>query len=224
MKIIEKEKITQEECKNYFINKKYELDKSLDGCIKGEYFEMCAKFFMECNNALPANIDNKISVKNIVGMEMLINEENDIEKIIYNSNNKISKMEVESQDKINKEIKFVEEILEKDNIENKIMLDEKYENKKNIDYYFVNQALKVKELHEIKIKKLNEKNNDNIKKEDSFLKNKRKRIDKINVKKPEIKKEFPKKNSKNVVSTKIGTKNKEQKKGELKKEIQKKKR
>ena len=223
MKFIEKEEITQEECNNYFLNKKYELDKSLDGKVKGEYFEMSARFFMECKNVLPTVINHKISVKNIVGMEMLINEENDIGKIIYNSNYDLPQMEIKAQEKINEEIEIIEKILEKDNIENKVMLDEKYENKKNIEYYLVNQALDVKVINEKK----------KVENENSLLQNKRKRLENIDQKKDELKKKvlkkdlvgggFPKKNkSKKGKSKKDKPKKEDLKKEEPKKEESKK--
>ena len=175
MKYIEKDNITKEECMNYFLNKKYEMDKSLDGKVKGEYFEMSAKFFIEFNNVLPAKIEHKIIVKNIVGVEILKNDENTLGKIMYNSKYEIPKMEIKSKKKENEEIALIEKLLEKDNIKDKIMLNKKYENIKNINYYLINQALTIKEIYSKKNinekKEINEIKND----ENELLKNKRKR-------------------------------------------------
>ena len=140
MQILEKENITQKECIDYFQKKKYLLDKSFDGKIKGEYFEMSARFFLELNNALPQKIDNKISVKNIVNMEIFENEYNNLKKLIYESNNDGTKMDIKTSKIVEEEILSVKNLLNKMNIKNKQDLDVKYE-RKNIDYYLMNQAL-----------------------------------------------------------------------------------
>ena len=57
---------------------KYLLDKSFDGKVKAEFFEMSAKFYIEKESVLPMEIYEKITVKNIVE-----NEDNKLGKIIY---------------------------------------------------------------------------------------------------------------------------------------------
>ena len=215
MKYVEKDNITQEECMNYFLNKKYEMDKSLDGKVKGEYFEMSAKFFIEFNDVLPAKIEHKIIVKNIVGIEILKNDENTLGKIMYNSKYEIPKMEIKSKEKENEEIELIEKLLEKENIKDKIMLNKKYENKKNINYYLMNQALNTKEIYSNK--NINEKEaiNETKNDENELLNNKRKRN-----KEEEKKEAAQQKIIKNKVSQKE-IKEKKAKKDTKKKKIQK---
>ena len=129
IKVIEKEKITQEECKNYFENKKYLIDKSFDGKVKGEFFEMSSKFYLEFQNAVPKKIDYKISVKNIANMEILENEDNIFGKLIYNSKFKGLEMVKKTPEKEAKEIIHVKELLNKNKIENKENLNLKYAKK-----------------------------------------------------------------------------------------------
>ena len=124
MKVLEKENITQRECNNYFKQRKYLLDKSFDGKVKGEFFEMSAKFYINNKSALPMVIDAKINVKNIKG------------------NPKIIKKSTQNKEK---EIKIVKELLKENDIDNKQKLELKYSNKKNINYYLINQALNYKE-------------------------------------------------------------------------------
>ena len=218
---IEKDNITQEECMKYFLNQKYELDKSLDGHVKGEYFEMCAKFFMEFNNVLPVAIDNKILVKNIVGMKMIKNEKNDLDKILYYSEKKISREEIKPKKKDSEEIELAANLLKKDNVDSKEMLDEKYKNKKNIDYYLMNYSLN----YLVPLKK--EKKDDSIsveKKKLSLLNNKRIREKTKDPGVTQTKKDLPykikikKEEEKKKLATNIKSKNEQIKKEKARKE------
>ena len=163
MKVIEKENITQKECMEYFKKRKYLLDKSFDGKVKGEYFEMSARFFIEFQNALPAKIGYKMSVKSIVGMEIIENEDNRLLNIIYNSKNEILEIVQNSPKKEKKDLETIKEFLNKNQIDTKQKLNEKYANKKNINYYFMNQALNYKDEKEMQNKiKLEEKKGENV--------------------------------------------------------------
>ena len=75
IKYFAKEKITKDDCDNYFKLKKYKNDKSLDGKVKSEYFEMSARFYIKSNDVLPAKIDDILIVNNIVGWDPLLGEE-----------------------------------------------------------------------------------------------------------------------------------------------------
>ena len=217
---IEKDNITQEECMKYFLNQKYELDKSLDGHVKGEYFEMCAKFFMEFNDVLPVAIDNKILVKNIVGMKLIKNEKNDLDKILYYSEKKISREEIKPKKKDSEEIELAANLLKKDNVDSKEMLDEKYKNKKNIDYYLMNYSLN----YLVPLKK--EKKDDSIsveKKKLSLLNNKRIREKTKDPGVTQTKKDLPykikiKKEEEKKLATNIKSKNEQIKKEKARKE------
>ena len=159
LKYIEKEKITEIDCFDYFQKKKYLLDKSLDGKVKGEYFEMFAKYFIESKNVLPQEINNKINVKNIVGMEILKNETNDISKIIFDCKEKNENMIFKPKEKEKEDIKIVEDLISKDNM-TKEKLNNMYKDNKNINYFLLNNALNYKEIYD----------------ENTFLNKKRKRV------------------------------------------------
>ena len=86
MKVLENENITQKECINYFKQHKYLLDKSFDGKVKAEFFEMSAKFYIEKESVLPMEIYEKITVKNIVEKE-----DNKLGKLFITIKRKIQK-------------------------------------------------------------------------------------------------------------------------------------
>ena len=165
MQVIEKDSITQKECMDYFQKKKYLLDKSFDGKVKGEYFEMSAKFYIEYQNVLPTKIDYKISVKNIVNMEILENEDNNLGKLIYNSKIEGPKIVKKSLEKEEEEILLVNNMLNAKNIDSKQKLDIKYGKKKNIEYYLMNQALNYKKEKEKKKEEKKEEEKSGKKKE-----------------------------------------------------------
>ena len=137
---IEKENITKEECDNYFKLDKYKIDKSFDGKVKGEFFEMSARFFIQNNNVLPNKIDNIINVKNIVGMEPLLEVEsidnilNDINLGIESKNFDLKQIE---ENDINKALN----ILKEKNITTKQDLDNNFKDTKNLEYYYINALL-----------------------------------------------------------------------------------
>jgi len=86
IKYIEKKIISKEDCENYFKLQKYKKDKSLDGKVKGEYFEMSARFFIKLKDVLPVKIDDIINVNNIVGLDPLLEEETTLDNIINSIN------------------------------------------------------------------------------------------------------------------------------------------
>ena len=136
MKVLENENITQKECINYFKQHKYLLDKSFDGKVKAEFFEMSAKFYIEKESVLPMEIYEKITVKNIVE-----NEDNKLGKNIYNIQKANPTIFKKYYDNKEKEIELVKSLLKENDIENKEELDLKYSNKKNINYYLIKQDL-----------------------------------------------------------------------------------
>ena len=167
MKVLEKENITEKECANYFQQRKYLLDKSFDGKVKGEFFEMSARFFVETKNALPMAIDEQINVKSIVGMEIIENEDNKFRKIMFNSKNENPKMIEKNPENKRKEIEIVKQLLKDNDIDSREKLDIKYSNKKNINYYLINQALNYREKNKINDEdKKGEKEEDKEKEDD----------------------------------------------------------
>ena len=160
MKILEKENINQKDCFNYFKQQKYLFDKTFEGKEKKEFFEMCVKFHIEKGNILPMIIDETITVKNIFDMEF--------GKIIYN--NKKSNIKY-------KEIELVKKLLKENDIDSKEKLDMKYSNKKNINYYLLEQALNFIEKNKNNKEKKNKNKNKKISK--FFLKKKRSRGKKL---------------------------------------------
>ncbi len=75
LKYFAKEKITKNDCDDYFKLKKYKTDKSLEGIVISEYFEMSARFYIKSNDVLPVKIDDILIVKDIVGYDPLLGEE-----------------------------------------------------------------------------------------------------------------------------------------------------
>ena len=137
---IQKEYITKEECDNYFQLKKYEIDKSFDGKIKGEFFEMAARFFIQDSKVLPAKIDNIINVKNIVGMEPLL-EVKSIDNILNDINLDIIKENIDIKKIEENDIKKVRNILKEKKIITKEDLDNHFKDTKNIEYFYINSLL-----------------------------------------------------------------------------------
>lgn len=151
IKYFQKEIITREDCNNYFKLKKYKTDKSLDGKVKGEYFEMSARFYIKENDVLPVKIDNILNVNNIVGLDPLLGEET-LDNIINNIN---LTFKDDSFDSTKKEdnIKIVNNLLNEENITTQEDLEKKY-CFKNLNYYYGNALLKYFFI----IKKKEEKN------------------------------------------------------------------
>ena len=172
MKVLERENITPKECTNYFQQKKYLLDKSFDGKVKGEFFEMSAKFFIKNKSVLPMVIDVTINVKDKVGMKIIENKDDKFEKIIHNIQKDNPKIIKKSNQNKEKEIKLVKKLLKENDIDNKEKLDIKYSNKKNINYYLINQALNYREkkMKDFENKKMEEnKRKDNYEEEDNEM-------------------------------------------------------
>ena len=161
MKILEKENLTDKECTNYFKEHKYLLYKSFD--VKEEFFKMSAKFFIEINHVLPMVINEKINVKNIVDME-----------IIENENQKMMEKNPENK---RREIEIVKQLLKDNDIDSREKLDLKYSNKKNINYYLINEALNYLEKNKI--------NDEDEKEEKDKEKEKKKRTKKETINKIE---------------------------------------
>ena len=156
IKYIEKEKITRDDCDNYFKFKKYKTDKSLDGKVKGEYFEMSARFYIKSNDVLPAKIDDILNVKNIVGMEPLLGEES-LDNIINNINLTFKNDSIDSTKKEDN-IKAVNNLLSKENITTQEDL-KRICSFKNLNYYYRNALLdysNLKKKEEEKTKKNDE--------------------------------------------------------------------
>ena len=139
IKLLEKEIISIDDCDNYFKLKKYNSDKSLDGKVKGEYFEMSARFFIRSNDVLPAKIDDTLNVKNIVGLEPLIGEET-LDNIINSINLTIKDDSSFDSKEIEELIKDGENLLNEENIKTEEDLKKKY-SCKNLDYYYRNTLL-----------------------------------------------------------------------------------
>ena len=172
IKYIEKEIISKEDCENYFKLKKYKTDKSLDGKVKGEYFEMSARFYIKLNDVLPVKIDDIINVNNIVGLDPLLEEET-LDNIINSINITFKNDSFDPKKKEEDNIIFVNNLLNKENIATQENLEIKYCSK-NLKYYLRNELLNYKEKEEEKKKKNEEqKEKDNIK----IGKNKRKKTD-----------------------------------------------
>ena len=138
IKFLEKEIISIDDCDKYFKLKKYKTDKSLDGKVKGEYFEMSARFYIRSNDVLPAKIDDTLNVNNIVGLDPLLGEET-LDNIVNSIN---LTFKDDSFDSINKEElnEFGENLLKKENIKTQEDLEKKY-SLKNLDYYYRNALL-----------------------------------------------------------------------------------
>ena len=68
----EKQNITKEKCGKYYKEDKYNLDKSSDGKVKGEFIEIASEILYSNNDVLLGKIDNITNVKNIAEMEPLL--------------------------------------------------------------------------------------------------------------------------------------------------------
>lgn len=154
IKYIEKEIITKEECDNYFKLKKYKADKSLDGKVKGEYFEMSARFYIKLNDVLPVKIDDIINVNNIVGLDPLLEEET-LDNIINSINITFKDDSFDPKKKEEENIMTVNNLLNEENIATQENLKIKYCSK-NLKYFLRNTLLNLKKKEEEKQKKEND--------------------------------------------------------------------
>ena len=161
IKYFEKEIIKREDCDNYFKLKKYKTDKSLDGKVKGEYFEMSVRFYIKANDVLPAKIDDILNVNNIVGLSPLLGEET-LDNIINNINLTFKDDSLDSTKKEDN-IQIINNLLNKENITTQEDLEKK-NSFKNLDYYYRNALLnyysnlkKKEEKNEIKKEKRKKK-------------------------------------------------------------------
>ena len=133
IKYFQKEIITRDECDNYFKLKKYKTDKSLDGKVKGEYFEMRARFYIKLNDVLPVKVDDILNVNNIVGLDPLLGEES-LDNIINNINLTFKNDSIDSTKKENNII-AINNLLSKENITTQEDLKKKY-SFRNLNYYY----------------------------------------------------------------------------------------
>lgn len=155
IKYIEKEIISKEDCENYFKLKKYKTDKSLDGKVKGEYFEMSARFYIKLNDVLPVKIDDIINVNNIVGLDPLLEEET-LDNIINSINITFKNDSFDPKKKEEDNIIFVNNLLNKENNATQENFEIKYCSK-NLKYYLRNELLNYKKKEEEKKKKMKNK-------------------------------------------------------------------
>ena len=167
IKYFEKEIITREDCNNYFKLKKYKTDKSLDSKVKGEYFEMSARFYIKTNDILPAKINDILNVNNIVGLDPLLGEET-LDNIINNIN---LTFKDDSFDTTKKEdnIKFLKNLLGEEKIKTQEDLEKKYRFK-NLDYYYIKALLNYSTNLNKKEEKKNEKKKKKAKERNIFMK------------------------------------------------------
>ena len=139
IKYLEKEIITRDECDNYFKLIKYKTDKSLDDKVKDEYFEMSARFFIQSNDVLPAKIDDKLNVNNIVGLEPLLREET-LDNIINGIDFTFKDDSTKKIDNIKVVNELLNNLLNREKISTKEDLKKRY-SFKNLSYYFRNALL-----------------------------------------------------------------------------------